>query len=116
MSKRKACLHPKCEVGLWWGCRVVLVGDPQQLPATVLSRQAQLANMERSMFERFQKAGCPVTMLSVQYRMHPFIRQFPSQHFYNNQLIDGWVTLGLATPCITQCVITMSSAVLHRCG
>ena len=72
---------------------MVLVGDPQQLPATVLSRQAQLANMERSMFERFQKAGCPVTMLSVQYRMHPFIRQFPSQHFYNNQLIDGWVTL-----------------------
>jgi len=79
---------------------VVLVGDPQQLPATVLSRQAQLANMERSMFERFQKAGCPVTMLSVQYRMHPFIRQFPSQHFYNNQLIDGWVTLALSTPCI----------------
>lgn len=37
------------------GCRVVLVGDPQQLPATVLSRQAQLANMERSMFER-----CPL--------------------------------------------------------
>ena len=34
-------------------CRVVLVGDPQQLPATVLSRQAQLANMERSMFERW---------------------------------------------------------------
>ena len=33
-------------------CRVVLVGDPQQLPATILSRQAQLANMERSMFER----------------------------------------------------------------
>lgn len=32
--------------------RVVLVGDPQQLPATILSRQAQLANMERSMFER----------------------------------------------------------------
>ncbi|KAL0032313.1 hypothetical protein WJX79_004546 [Trebouxia sp. C0005] len=75
---------------LMLGCkRVVLVGDPQQLPATVLSRQAQLANMERSMFERFQKAGCPVTMLSVQYRMHPFIRQFPSQHFYNNQLLDG---------------------------
>ena len=71
------------------GCRVVLVGDPQQLPATVLSRQAQLANMERSMFERFQRAGCPVTMLSVQYRMHPSIRQFPSQHFYNNQLQDG---------------------------
>lgn len=98
MSKCKACLYPKCEGGCDGGCRVVLVGDPQQLPATVLSRQAQLANMERSMFERFQKAGCPVTMLSVQYRMHPFIRQFPSQHFYNNQLLDGWVTLVLSPP------------------
>ena len=38
---------------------------------------------------RFQTAGCPVTMLSVQYRMHPDIRYFPSRHFYNNQLTDG---------------------------
>ena len=33
------------------GCRAVLVGDPQQLPATVLSKGAQL--LERSMFERW---------------------------------------------------------------
>ena len=38
---------------------------------------------------RFQSAGCPVTMLSVQYRMHPDIRYFPSRHFYNSQLTDG---------------------------
>ena len=31
-----------------------------------------------------------MTLLSVQYRMHPFIRQFPSRHFYNDQLIDGY--------------------------
>lgn len=67
-------------------CRVVLVGDPQQLPATVLSREAQL--MERSMFERLQLAGCPVTMLTVQYRMHASIREFPSRQFYNSQLTD----------------------------
>lgn len=24
-----------------------------------------------------------------QYRMHPEIRTFPSEHFYNNQLVDG---------------------------
>lgn len=42
----------KCMTRCKHGCRVVMVGDPQQLPATVLSRQAQLANMERSMFER----------------------------------------------------------------
>lgn len=45
--------RPQPEQQWMHACRVVLVGDPQQLPATVLSRQAQLANMERSMFERY---------------------------------------------------------------
>lgn len=31
--------------------------------------------MERSLFERLQQQGAPVKMLSVQYRMHPAIRQ-----------------------------------------
>jgi superfamily I DNA and/or RNA helicase len=31
--------------------------------------------MERSLFERLQQQGAPVKMLSVQYRMHPVIRQ-----------------------------------------
>lgn len=52
-----------------------MVGDPQQLPATILSALAKEVAMERSLFERLQKQGCPVKMLSVQYRMHPAIRQ-----------------------------------------
>lgn len=36
------------------GCSVVLVGDPQQLPATVKSRAAQALQLERSLFERIQ--------------------------------------------------------------
>lgn len=55
--------------------RVVMVGDPQQLPATILSALAKEVAMERSLFERLQRQGCPVKMLSVQYRMHPEIRQ-----------------------------------------
>lgn len=35
-------------------------------------------NMEVSLFERLERAGYPVHMLTVQYRMHPEIRQFPS--------------------------------------
>ena len=31
--------------------------------------------MERSLFERLAAGGCPVAMLSMQYRMHPVIRQ-----------------------------------------
>ena len=34
-------------------------------------------------------AKVPVSMLSIQYRMHPEIRMFPSLHFYNNNLRDG---------------------------
>ena len=37
------------------GGRVVLVGDPRQLPATLLSRAAQSANLAQSLFERLQQ-------------------------------------------------------------
>ncbi|KAG0553297.1 hypothetical protein KC19_12G000100 [Ceratodon purpureus] len=69
--------------------RCVMVGDPKQLPATLLSTSLSRTNFETSMFERLQRAGYPVTMLNTQYRMHPEIRRFPSAHFYNNQLTDG---------------------------
>jgi senataxin len=41
------------------GCtRAVLVGDPNQLPATVLSRDAAALNLQRSLFERLQVRHC----------------------------------------------------------
>lgn len=73
----------------WTGSKCVMVGDPKQLPATVLSQLASKFSYECSMFERLQRADYPVTMLSTQYRMHPEICQFPSAHFYGNQLKDG---------------------------
>ncbi|XP_076927845.1 putative helicase MAGATAMA 3 isoform X2 [Bidens hawaiensis] len=69
--------------------RCVLVGDPQQLPATVISKAAGTLLYSRSLFERFQQAGCPAILLSVQYRMHPQIRDFPSRHFYQGRLTDS---------------------------
>ncbi|KAG6543891.1 hypothetical protein Mapa_014731 [Marchantia paleacea] len=69
--------------------RCVLVGDPQQLPATVISRVADTMQYSRSLFERFQQAGCPAILLSVQYRMHPQIRDFPSRYFYQGRLVDS---------------------------
>jgi hypothetical protein len=68
---------------------IVLVGDPQQLPATIKSEAAKAVEMERSLFERLQMKGCPVALLSIQYRMHPEIRRFPSRHFYKDQLQDA---------------------------
>ena len=45
--------------------------------------------MERSLFERLQANGAPVSILGVQYRMHPEIRAFPSRHFYSDILRDA---------------------------
>ncbi|KAH9621750.1 hypothetical protein KSS87_008585 [Heliosperma pusillum] len=65
------------------------VGDPKQLPATVLSSVASRYMYECSMFERLQRAGHPVIMLTEQYRMHPEISSFPSLHFYDGKLLNG---------------------------
>jgi len=66
----------------------VLVGDPQQLPATVKSHSAKEAKFDRSLFERLTFAGIKANFLSVQFRMHPEIRLYPSATFYENRLVD----------------------------
>ncbi|KAL8458916.1 hypothetical protein ACS0TY_036417 [Phlomoides rotata] len=71
------------------GTRCIMVGDPKQLPATVLSNVASKYLFQCSMFERLQRAGHPVIMLTQQYRMHPEICHFPSWHFYEGKLLNG---------------------------
>ncbi|KAG1369817.1 hypothetical protein COCNU_15G001830 [Cocos nucifera] len=65
------------------------VGDPVQLPATVISSTAERFGYGTSLFKRFQEAGFPVQMLKIQYRMHPEISIFPSKEFYGGFLEDG---------------------------
>ncbi|GAX84803.1 hypothetical protein CEUSTIGMA_g12224.t1 [Chlamydomonas eustigma] len=68
---------------------LVLVGDPKQLPATVMSPLAASMGYDRSLFERLQQLGSPMLMLDVQYRMHPQISHFPRMQFYNGKVDDG---------------------------
>ncbi len=64
--------EPSTLIPLRCGCRqLVLVGDPRQLPATVLSSYAQANGLGRSLFERLERAEHEVVMLTIQYRMHP---------------------------------------------
>ncbi|THV05327.1 hypothetical protein K435DRAFT_774010 [Dendrothele bispora CBS 962.96] len=70
--------------------RCIMVGDPQQLPPTVLSQEACKYLYNQSLFVRLQKQRPDaVHLLSIQYRMHPDISQLPSQVFYNDRLKDG---------------------------
>ncbi|KAG9315884.1 hypothetical protein JVU11DRAFT_3533, partial [Chiua virens] len=70
--------------------RCIMVGDPQQLPPTVLSQEACKFNYNQSLFVRLQKhRPDAVHLLSIQYRMHPEISQLPSRLFYQSRLLDG---------------------------
>ncbi|KAI8466872.1 MAG: AAA domain-containing protein [Monoraphidium minutum] len=83
-------VEPSVLVPLVMGCKqVYLVGDPVQLPATVISTIAAAQGYEQSMFKRLMAAGYPVHMLEVQYRMHPSVSLFPNKQFYGGRLVDG---------------------------
>ena len=82
--------EPASLIPLTKGARhVVLVGDHHQLPPTVISRRAEEDGLACSLFERLVSLGAPSTMLTTQYRMHPVIREWPSERFYGGQLEDG---------------------------
>jgi len=68
---------------------LVLVGDPKQLPATVISQRAAQLGYSRSLFERLQQQGHMVMLLDVQYRCRPEISLWPRRQFYDGQLQDG---------------------------
>ncbi len=69
--------------------KVMLIGDPSQLPATTLSSDSNKTLFNRSLFERFIDAGIQPYFLNIQYRMMPMIREFPSENFYRGKLVDG---------------------------
>ncbi|XP_075041385.1 putative helicase senataxin [Mixophyes fleayi] len=72
--------------------KLVLVGDPEQLPPTVISMKAEELGYGQSLMSRLcqnlEVTGSisPVLQLTVQYRMHPDIWLFPSNYFYKRAL------------------------------
>ncbi|MBL8892831.1 MAG: AAA family ATPase [Planctomycetaceae bacterium] len=69
--------------------KVVLAGDPQQLPPTVLSLEAAAEGFDRSLMQRQMEIHSPeiCRLLDVQYRMHQEIMEFSSQQLYAGRLV-----------------------------
>lgn len=76
--------------------KLVIAGDNMQLPPVVMSKEPKVKDiLEKTLFDRVEslEEGEKIKkLLSIQYRMHESIMQFPSDYFYKAKLIaDGSV-------------------------
>jgi len=82
--------------------KLVMVGDHEQLPATVISKKAKYFGYHKSLFGRLyhlfstgltadeeKKKKDPILRLNTQYRMHDEICHWPNRYFYGGLLTTG---------------------------
>ncbi|MEM9886447.1 MAG: AAA domain-containing protein [Bacteroidota bacterium] len=79
--------------------KVVLAGDPFQLPPTIKSKEAQKRGFDKTLIEKSIERLSEVNFLNVQYRMNKTIMQFSNQQFYDGALkADDTVAYHLLYP------------------
>jgi superfamily I DNA and/or RNA helicase len=105
--------EPGCWIPLLRSQRLVLAGDPCQLPPTVLSPEAARQGFAVSLLERLvAQYGTEITRrLDVQYRMHEDIMGFSSREFYDGSLLADASVRGhrlCDVPGVVQCPQTES--------
>lgn len=82
--------EPECMIPLVLGCKqAVLVGDHKQLGPVIMNKKAAKAGLNQSLFERLIKLQLAPIRLTMQYRMHPCLSEFPSNMFYDGSLQNG---------------------------
>ncbi|ODN72845.1 hypothetical protein L202_08275 [Cryptococcus amylolentus CBS 6039] len=104
-------VEPVCWVPILKASKLILAGDPQQLPPTIMSKDSVPAvknveqaiqsmslgpslqppkTLETTLFERLEKLyGAGIKrVLQVQYRMNEHIASFPSETLYESALVS----------------------------
>ncbi len=96
MDEACQCTEPAMWPAVLRAERLIFAGDHCQLPPTVVSTEAARDGLGRSLMERLvTHFGEPIfRRLTVQYRMHQAIMTFPSQHFYDGELIADYSVRG----------------------
>lgn len=79
-------LEPATWIPILKASKVVLAGDPFQLPPTVKSEKARRSGLDITLLEKCLKRLPQSSLLNVQYRMNAAIMGFSNQKFYNNAL------------------------------
>ena len=68
------------------GKKIVLAGDPFQLPPSVNSPKAKDYGLDKSLLEIAQELDYPSNLLNIQYRMPKDLIGFSNAFFYENKL------------------------------
>lgn len=81
--------------------KVVLAGDPFQLPPTIKSIEARKKGLEKTLLEKAVETITPISFLDTQYRMNKIIMEFSNTQFYDGQLkasdfVANWKMQGIA--------------------
>ena len=87
MDEAAQALEPAAWIPIIKCSRVVLAGDPFQLPPTVKSQEAARGGLSKTLIERcLELIPDAVHLLDVQYRMLHTIMDFSNQYFYEGAL------------------------------
>jgi predicted DNA helicase len=80
------CLLPMALLVAKKSSKIILAGDPFQLPPTVISNEAAELGFNKSVLEIAYEQKNSSILLNIQYRMAPKIAEFPSDYFYQGKL------------------------------
>lgn len=80
-------LEPATWIPILKAGRVVLTGDPYQLPPTIKSHEARRKGLEVTLIEKALKRQPRTSLLRTQYRMNELIMNFSNQQFYGDELL-----------------------------
>lgn len=79
-------LEPAAWIPILKASRVILAGDPFQLPPTVKSQEAKKGGFDQTLLEKCLVHLPSVNFLDVQYRMNAAIMGFSNRWFYDDLL------------------------------
>ncbi len=77
--------------------RIVLAGDPSQLPPLIFSKEAQKI-WSKTVFAELIERGCKTTRLNTEYRSHSKLYQSTSQLFYQGTVRSHYDTVQSPPP------------------
>ncbi|EAY17561.1 regulator of nonsense transcripts 1, putative [Trichomonas vaginalis G3] len=83
-------VEPEILIPIMHGSKqVCLVGDHMQLGPVVTNPKCVEAGLGNSIVQRLVQLGLRPQRLLTQYRMHPVLSEFPSNTFYDGELMNG---------------------------